>query len=106
MATHLHCITCGHKLPGEEDHPGYFAQSALRPKDWGDFADELANLLRHMRAVFITLTSSFKDLDDDVVSELHDLGWALSEEAQRRLELMAEALNQQKDNGQTARAEG
>jgi hypothetical protein len=98
----MSCVTCGQHLSGEKDHPGYFAQSALQPRGCGDFLGELVNLLCHVRAVFVVLHTSSKDLEDGTVSDLYDLGWSLTEEAQRRLSLASGALNRQENDNQTA----
>ena len=89
----MNCITCNQQLPKDTtEHPHYFAQYKLNsePDDYGNFADELKQLLQYMEAVLGTLLEP-QTKDDDMVFQLHLLARALGFEAQHRLDLIVDA---------------
>jgi hypothetical protein len=103
------CITCHRPLPpGTEpdDAPRYFAQSPLLPQSDSayDFASEAAIINRYIKAISYVIHYKGEEIPEDIYDDVFGLIAQLAEEADRRLTLAHEAMNEiwRRDHGKDA----
>lgn len=81
-------------MPESIDDISYFAGTCLKPAadEVGAFLDDLRDLSKYLEALFRLLCVAEPNaLDDDLLSDCLNLGWALSSETRRRVQLADDA---------------
>lgn len=92
------CVTCQRPFPAglkSEDSPRYLGQYGLLPTsdDDNNFVNEARNILRYIRAASYCARYAV-DVEHDISQEMYGLIQELSEEAQRRVDLAGEAMDE------------
>ena len=95
------CVTCRRNLPADtqpDDAPRYFVQGPLRPQSDSahDFNTEASLINGYIKAVsYVLHYSEESEIPEEVYREILSLIEELAEEADRRLTLAHEAMNEQ-----------
>jgi hypothetical protein len=93
------CVTCQRSFPDDldaEKSPRYFAQySLLQADDAFDFASEVQNICRYIKAIADVLSyGDHKEVEQETYDTIFELVGQLSEEALRRVDLSLEAMRE------------